>query len=276
MQQNNKALAPILYIPHGGGPLPLLGEPGHTLLVEFLSHIHLQFAKPKAILLISAHYEASIPTVLSGAKPSLFYDYYNFPPAAYEVQYPASGDTDLAQQIVELLGAQGIQAGKDAERGFDHGMFVPLKLMYPDADIPCVELSLLEDMDPAKHIAMGKAIASLRERGVLILGSGSSYHNMQRPRPGLDPSHEALLHFDQWLIETCTNETLSRDIREQRLLHWLDAPHARFCHPREEHLLPLHVCLGAALEDRHNDAGAAELVFNGPMMGRELQAFLWR
>lgn len=275
MNSDSQALAPVLYIPHGGGPLPLLGEPGHAFLIEFLSHIHLQFKKPKAILVISAHYEASIPTVLSGANASLYYDYYNFPPEAYQIQYPASGDTALAQNIVELLGAKNIKAVVDNERGFDHGMFVPLKLIYPDADIPCVELSLIDDMDSAKHIAMGKAIAGLREEGVLILGSGSSYHNMQRPRAGIDPNPEELLQFDQWLIESCTNNSLSKEQREQRLSNWLDAPHARFCHPREEHLLPLHVCLGAALEANNNNA-AAELVFNAPMMGRELQAFLWR
>lgn len=274
MNNDSQVLAPVLYIPHGGGPLPLLGEPGHAFLVEFLSHIHLQFNKPTAILVISAHYEASIPTVLSGANPSLYYDYYNFPPEAYQIQYPALGDAALAQNIIELLAAKDIKAVMDNKRGFDHGMFVPLKLMYPDADIPCVELSLLDDMDPAKHIAMGKAIAALRKEGVLILGSGSSYHNMQRPLPGIDPSSEELLQFDQWLIETCTDKSLSKDAREQRLLHWLDAPHARFCHPREEHLLPLHICLGTALED--SKSGVAELVFNAPMMGRELQAFLWR
>lgn len=268
-------LQPVLYIPHGGGPLPLLGEPGHAQLVKFLKTITTTFKKPSAIVVISAHYEAAVATVLSGANPELYYDYYNFPAEAYEICYPARGNPALAQRVIELLADSDISAVADTQRGFDHGMFVPLKLMYPDADIPCIELSLLEDMSPARHIAMGRAIACLREQGVLILGSGSSYHNMQRLRPGTDPSPAELLQFDQWLIESCSDADLTKSDREQRLLNWLAAPHARFCHPREEHLLPLHVCLGAALQHSKNN-GAAELVFNQPMMGRELQAFLWR
>ena len=233
--------APALYIPHGGGPLPLLGEPGHALLVEFLGHIHQQFTRPKGILVISAHYEASRPQVLGADNTPLYYDYYNFPPEAYTIEYPAKGDPQLSQAVIDLLAAHGIVADRNEARGFDHGLFIPLKLMYPDADIPCVELSLYEDMDPAKHIALGKAIAPLREQGILVLGSGSSYHNMQPPRPGIDPTPAELLRFDQWLIESCTDASLDKAAREQRLLNWLDAPHARFCHPREEHLLPLHV-----------------------------------
>lgn len=268
--------APVLYIPHGGGPLPLLGEPGHALLVEFLSRIPAAFETPKAIVVISAHFEAAVPTVLSAKNPPLYYDYYNFPPESYAFKYAASGDPALAQRIIELLAASGIQATTDSERGFDHGMFVPLTLMYPEADIPCVELSLLSTMDPRQHIELGKAIAALRHEGVMILGSGSSYHNMQSPRPGIDPDPEQLLQFDHWLIDTCTDRKLTDTEREQRLIAWLDAPHARFCHPREEHLLPLHVCMGAVLGYNSAAQCAAELVFNGPMMGRDLQAFLWR
>lgn len=273
---NDNGLAPVLYIPHGGGPLPLLDEPGHALLVEFLARIPAALNKPKAIVVISAHFEAAIPTVLSAKNPPLYYDYYNFPPESYKFQYPASGNPALAQRIIELLDSHCIQAATDSERGFDHGMFVPLTLMYPEADIPCVELSLKANMDPQQHIEIGKAIAALRGSGVMILGSGSSYHNMQPPRPSIDPDPQQLMEFDQWLIETCTDQTLTDAEREQRLINWLAAPHARFCHPREEHLLPLHVCLGAALGHKNNEHSVAELVFNGPMMGRNLQAFLWR
>ncbi len=270
---SNQALSPVLFIPHGGGPLPLLGEPGHRLLIDFLETISARLGRPKAILVISAHWEEPEISMLSGANPPLYYDYYNFPPEAYDIQYPAAGLPELADRVKELLTRSGIPANSSAERGFDHGLFVPLKLMYPQADIPCIQVSLLASMNPAAHIALGKAIAPLRREGVLILGSGSSYHNMQTPRSGIDPGEVEIARFDQWLIETCTGPELSPDDREERLINWLGAPHARFCHPREEHLLPLHVCFGAAFDDA--EVPPAELVFEAPMMGRTMLSFLW-
>jgi aromatic ring-opening dioxygenase catalytic subunit (LigB family) len=251
----------------------LLGEPGHRQLVDFLKTIPDRIEEPKAILVISAHWEEPEASLLSGAKPPLYYDYYGFPPEAYEIQYPAAGLPELAGRVQELLTQSGIAASSKAERGFDHGLFVPLKLMYPRADIPCIEVSLLADMNPAAHIAIGKAIAPLRRDGVLIIGSGASYHNMQAPRAGIDPGEEEIAQFDQWLVETCTAPELGPKDREQRLINWLEAPHARFCHPREEHLLPLHVCFGAAFEGA--EVPPAELVFEAPMMGRTMLSFLW-
>ena len=273
------ALAPVLYIPHGGGPLPLLGEPGHAALVDFLQRIPGQLATPSAVLVISAHWEAPEPAVLQTPAPGLYYDYYNFPEAAYQIDYPLQPEPALAGHMAQLIADAGFPVHSETSRGFDHGVFVPLKLMYPDADVPCIQVSLLDDMDPARHIALGRALQPLRERGVLILGSGSSYHNMQPPRPGIDPGENDIRQFDQWLRDTCSDPALASGERYDRLVNWLDAPHARFCHPREEHLLPLQVCFGAALASAEaagdESLACADCVFDAPMMGRTVLAFLW-
>lgn len=265
--------SPVLYVPHGGGPMPLLGEPSHQALVQFLQHIPQQLGTPRAILLVSAHWETAQPTLTSAAQPALFYDYYGFPPESYSIAYPAPGDPLLAQQVHSLLQAAGFDAQLDAARGFDHGMFIPLKLMYPRAEIPVVQLSLLRSLDPARHIAVGKALASLRDEGVLIIGSGMSFHNMQAFYHTAESEQGGWLReFDQWLRETCCDPRLTVQEREQRLAHWLQAPHARYNHPREEHLLPLHVCFGAALAA----SPQAETVFHATVLGKTVSALLWR
>jgi len=262
--------APVLYIPHGGGPLPLLGDKYHQPMVDFLRSITPRLGKPSAILVISAHWEEPVATITAGANPSLFYDYYGFPDEAYQITYRAPGQPELAQKIFTLLEAHRIPAKLDEERGFDHGLFIPLKIMYPDAAIPCVQLSLLNTLDPAAHVHMGKALAALRKENILILGSGFSFHNLaaffyQRNPDGSDPQNEA---FQQWLIETCTTQQLSQEEREGRLVAWQNAPYARYCHPREEHLLPLHVCAAMA-------GSPAELVFEGEIIEKKAVSFLW-
>jgi aromatic ring-opening dioxygenase catalytic subunit (LigB family) len=264
-------LSAVLYIPHGGGPLPLLGEPGHASLVEFLQRCGASLPRPKAVLVISAHWEEPVPTVLSAAQPELYYDYYGFPPESYRIRYPAPGSPAVADRVIRLLRERGLSAESNAGRGFDHGLFVPLKLLYPDADIPCLQLSLRDSLDPEEHIAIGKALAPLREEGVMFLGSGSSFHNMNAFRhPDQAQSRAMCEAFDGWLGETCCGAPL--DQAETRLRDWRAAPHALYAHPREEHLLPLHVCFGAAAAGgRH-----AERVFHGDVMGYTLSAFLWR
>ncbi len=241
--------ARILYIPHGGGPLPLLGDEGHLELVGFLRSFAASMPRPKAIIVVSAHWEASVPTVTAGTTPSLIYDYYGFPDEAYRLQYPAPGDPSLAGRIKSAFNAAGLTLAMDTDRGFDHGLFVPLALMYPEADTPCVQLSLVRGLDPALHLRIGQALATLRGEDILILGSGFSFHNMQEffRSPGAsgqgDPRNDA---FQIWLAETCGSSTLEPHERLERLTAWEAAPHARYCHPREEHLLPLHICAGAA------------------------------
>lgn len=260
--------APALYIPHGGGPLPLLDDPAHATLTAFLRQCPSLFTRPEAILVISAHWEAPTCTVQSGASPELLFDYYGFPQESYHFQYPAPGQPNLAERAASLLEGAGIPAALDAARGFDHGVFVPLMLMYPDADIPCFQLSLLDTMDPAAHIALGRALAPLRDDGVMILGSGSPFHNMNAFRDG-DSGRERCQAFDDWLFDTCC--TRPADEAAARLVNWEGAPHARYAHPREEHLLPLHVCFGSALEGYR----PAQRVFDGDMMGYKMSAFLW-
>ncbi|MCA9730770.1 MAG: dioxygenase [Deferribacteres bacterium] len=265
----NTELSPVLYIPHGGGPMPLLGDPGHKNMVDFLENITPQLGRPKAILVVSAHWEEKIATITSAAQPSLYYDYSGFPSEAYEITYPAPGDPALAELIFDLLQQQGINARLDNERGFDHGMFVPLKIMYQEATIPCVQLSLVHGLDPALHLHIGEALAVLRKQNVFILGSGFSFHNMRAfftpSADGYDDKNEA---FQQWLVKTCTDKNISSEERNSQLIHWQDAPFARYCHPREEHLIPLHVCAGLANTP-------AELVFGSTILGKKASGFLW-
>ncbi|MBU2863392.1 dioxygenase [Reinekea forsetii] len=235
----------IMYIAHGGGPLPLLGDPAHIELNNQLVSMANSIAKPSAILVISAHWEAQKPTVTAGVSPELIYDYSGFPSEAYSIQYPASGEPALAAAIVESLQKAGIESELDHQRGFDHGVFVPLKLMFPNADIPVVQLSLVNHLNAELHLIIGEALQSLTWDNLLVIGSGFSFHNMQTFfNPQLDPNSEKNKAFDDWLIET-VHQSSSDQGREQ-LTQWQQAPQARFCHPREEHLLPLHVCYGMA------------------------------
>jgi len=272
MNPKSPALSPVLFLPHGGGPLPVLGDKGHEKMVSFLKEIVTKLGEPSAIVVISAHWEEEQATITSNSHPEIIYDYYGFPAEAYTIQYAAPGNPGLAKEIHALLMASGIPAKLDEQRGFDHGLFVPLKLMYPKAQIPCIQLSLLKNLDPRKHIALGKVIASLREKNILIIGSGMSFHNLKTFfSSDIDSSRENDA-FDHWLIETCTDPAISSEAREQRLIEWEKAPFARFCHPREEHLLPLHVCYGIACFG----TPIAKIAFNDQIMGKKVTSLLWQ
>ncbi|MFC1664175.1 DODA-type extradiol aromatic ring-opening family dioxygenase [Pseudomonadota bacterium] len=262
-------LCPVLYIPHGGGPLPLLGDESHQRMVDFLKEITPSLGRPTSILLISAHWEEDQATITSGKSPQLIYDYFGFPEESYNIEYPAIGNSVLAARICRLLEVSGIEVKKDDQRGFDHGMFVPLKIMYPQADIPCVQLSLVQSLDAETHLKIGKALSALREENILVIGSGFSFHNLRAFRANAENlAHDKNDAFEYWLIDTCTSENISSDERNRRLADWEEAPHARYCQPREEHLLPLHVCCGMS-------NSAAKLVFEDKIMGAKASAFLW-
>ena len=264
----SNTLSPVIYLSHGGGPLPLLGDPGHQNLIAILKELTPPI-KPAAILVISAHWEAHQPSITSGAMPSLIYDYYGFPKESYQIRYPAPGSPELARTIFNQLAIAGIDAQLDEHRGFDHGLFVPLKLMYPDADIPCVQLSLVDSLQPDVHINIGKALAELRKANVLIIGSGFSFHNLKAFFTPTTPETQAQNHaFERWLIDTCANPQLTEAEREQRLNHWHNAPAASYCHPRAEHLLPLHVCYGVA-------GTAAKQVFEFDILGKKVSSYVW-
>lgn len=261
----------ILYLSHGGGPLPLLGDPGHSELVEQLQRMATDFIqRPSAILVISAHWEEEQPTIGAVASPDLIYDYSGFPAESYQISYPAQGEPALAEKLSAALQEAGISVQHDAHRGFDHGVFVPLKLMYPDADIPVLQLSLVKSLDAQQHLRIGQALKLLEYDNLLIVGSGFSFHNMRaffsRDNPEQNTQSQA---FEGWLKATLCDPGLSEAERYQRLAQWQQAPHARFCHPREEHLLPLHVCYGAA-------GRASDLYQSAQVLGKTAGLFYWR
>ena len=268
MTHEQQAKAQIVYFSHGGGPLPILGDPSHQAMIDFMTTLPSRLRKPDAILVISAHWEEAQATLTGAASPSLFYDYYGFPDEAYTLTYPAPGSPDLAQKIADMLETHDIPAKIDEKRGLDHGLFIPLKLMYPQADIPSLQLSLVRGLNPKAHIALGKALRGLINQNILIVGSGFSFHNMQAfSWDGLSAPDPANDDFQNWLIEVCADQ-ISEVEREARLIEWEKAPSARYCHPREEHLLPLHVCQGIA-------GKPARLIFDNFILGKRAVAFLW-
>ncbi|MBW8744202.1 MAG: dioxygenase [Sphingomonas sp.] len=246
---------PSLFIPHGGGPCFFLNPdnscpPAWTRMRDYLASILPSLPeKPKAILIVSGHWEEADFTVHTGAQPSLLYDYGGFPPHTYLLDWDAPGAPGLAQQVKGRLEAAGFSVAENDTRGWDHGVFIPMKVAVPDADIPTVQLSLRKSLDPADHIRAGEALAALRDEGVLIVGSGMSFHNMRAL--GQDVTAQADM-FDDALSAAVTDPDPEQ--RRTRVTAWASLPQARFAHPREEHLIPLMVALGAGGDDpaRHD------------------------
>jgi aromatic ring-opening dioxygenase catalytic subunit (LigB family) len=221
---------------------------------------------PQAMVVISAHWEEAAFTASSAAAPHLIYDYSGFPEHTYQLTWPAPGEPRLAARVAALLGQAGLPTAIDARRGFDHGVFVPLKLIFPEARIPVVSLSLAISpggyFDPALHLAAGRALALLRDEGVLLIGSGMSFHNLRRY---LQPETVASARaFDSWLTRAVESPSTERDAL---LTGWSTAPFARFSHPREEHLLPLMVMAGAGGE------APGKRIFGDEPMGAALSAY---
>lgn len=202
---------------------------------------HLLEEKPRAVLVITAHWQTAEISVSSNPHPSMIYDYGGFPEQTYKITYPAPGSPELAEHISQLINESGICCKTDPNRGFDHGTFVPMSVIFPDADLPIVQLSIHRDNDPALHLALGRALSTLRNNGVLIIGSGLSYHNLQNFGPMAKQSSK---EFDDWLQQTLCHSAAKERIN--RLLAWEQAPSARQAHPDEDHLLPLMVTVGAA------------------------------
>jgi aromatic ring-opening dioxygenase catalytic subunit (LigB family) len=270
MSQSGKRL-PTLFISHGGGPWPFMesafGPPGMwDGLDAYLRGIdHDIGRRPQAVLVISAHWEEMRPTVNSGRQPPLLFDYYGFPEHTYRLSYPAPGSPVVAARVRELLAGAGIEPAEDAARGFDHGVFIPFMLIYPKADVPIVQLSLQRDLDPAFHLAIGRALAPLRDEDVLIVGSGLSYHNLRRLMSMDEQVIRDAEAFDGWLSEVVAQPDATE--RERRFIAWETAPGARACHPRSEHLLPLFVAAGAAGDDRGRRS------YSDHMLGKAVSAF---
>ena len=266
------ARMPTVFLPHGGGTWPFMPDPDNLYgrMDPYMRGLaDIPATRPRAVLIVSAHWEAPKPTVMSHRSPPMLYDYYNFPPETYEVKWPAPGAPELADEVRAQLEGAGIATDADAERGFDHGTFVPMALAYPEADVPTLQLSLRADLDPKRHLEMGRALAPLRDRGVFIVGSGMSYHNLRalmsfyRHRDAQSGLLSDSTAFDDWLAESVG---LDADRRDTRLAEWAKAPSARACHPREEHLLPLHVVAGAAGDD------PATLPYRDVLLGARVSA----
>lgn len=252
---------PTYFISHGGGPWPWMKQqiPHLEQLEASLQAIPQAIGvTPKAILVISGHWEESNLTVMASAMPPMIYDYYGFPEHTYHIQYPAPGSPTVADRVQELLLQAGLPVNVDPLRGFDHGTFVPLAVAYPQANVPVVQLSMRSDYDPAFHLAVGRAIAPLRHEGVLIMGSGLSYHNLRyMGAQAKMPSQE----FDDWLTQVLCH--CAGAARNQHLINWSHAPSARIAHPREDHLVPLFVAVGAAEAELGDRTYHEEDVFGG-------------
>lgn len=258
---SSDALLPTYFLSHGGGPWPYVPEMRSAmhLLERSLQDIPRQIGtRPEAVLIVSGHWEDEAFAVASSPRPPMLYDYHGFPPYTYEVRYQAPGAPALARRIAALIEAAGLPARLDAERGFDHGTFVPLQVIYPAADVPVVQVSLQHDLDPRRHLALGRALTPLRREGVLIIGSGQSYHNMRRFGKAARAPSAA---FDQWLQDTLVHADAAE--RVARLAAWASAPAARLAHPREEHLIPLMIAAGAAEADPARCTYHEEGIFGG-------------
>jgi len=252
---------PAIFLPHGGGPCFFMDwtwGPADTwkCTQSFLESLADALpAGPKALLVISGHWEEPAFTAGSGAQPPLIFDYSGFPEHTYRLSWPAPGDPALASRVSTLLKEAGLPAATDPSRGYDHGVFVPLKVVFPQARIPVVTLSLAASLDPALHIAAGQALAPLRDEGVLIVASGMSFHNLRayfnpqvRRRAGA---------FDAWLTRAVESPACERN---ELLKNWRSAPFAAYAHPREEHLAPLFVAAGAG-----GDAPGRQIFTDEPM-----------
>ncbi len=241
---NDETVFPTYFISHGGGPWFWLEEqkPFYANLKKSLRAMPAEVGStPKAILVVSGHWEEDDFAVMTRPQPPMIYDYVGFPEHTYRVKYDAPGSPEIAARVLELLRNAGFETHGDAERGFNHGTFVPLAAAYPAADVPVLELSIRKDYDPETHLAVGRVLAPLRREGVLIVGSGLSYHNLRQfGAQARVPSHE----FDRWLTEAVCESAAGE--RSEKLRRWANAPSARLAHPREDHLIPLMVAVGAA------------------------------
>ena len=251
---------PTYFISHGGGPWPWMEEMAPAMQrAAPVAGRHTGPAGPNAQSRSHGHRALGRPCLHLGRQPSpgMVYDYGGFPAHTYQVVYPAPGAPDLALRVQGLLEAAGLPVALDAQRGYDHGTFVPLAVMFPEAKVPVLQMSLRAGLDPAEHLALGRALAPLRDEGVLIVGSGLSYHNLRQfGRAGQAPSQA----FDAWLQGAMA---ASPAARTQALLNWEQAPSARSSHPREEHLLPLMVAVGAAEAETASCVYHEEHVFGG-------------
>ncbi|KAH7403767.1 Extradiol ring-cleavage dioxygenase, class III enzyme, subunit B [Cadophora sp. MPI-SDFR-AT-0126] len=257
-------LAPAVFFTHGAGPLPALDEPENAQIGAFLRSFEPQFDGVKGIVIFTAHWANEQVQISSGAAPELYFDYQGFPPAAFEFRYPAPGDPGLAQEVQNLLAAAGIPSSLNSTRGWDHGVFIPLLLSRPKADIPVVQVSIKKNNIAADHVAIGVALQSLRKKGIAIVGSGASFHNMNAAvgamRTG-KPMERSSIEFESTVKNVCCSPKAKRN---EKLARWEEFPDARFAYPddgSEDHFMPLCIASGAGSD------GPGKVIFEGMLLG---------
>ncbi|CAH0018159.1 unnamed protein product [Clonostachys rhizophaga] len=279
------ALAPVIALSHGGGPLPILGDPDHKTIIDSLEKripkllsLDSPANRPRAIVLVTAHWQTKSPAISSGAQPDLIYDYYGFPPESYELKYPAKGDPAIAAEIADLLKAEGFNNTRlDPRRGFDHGVFVPMTLARPQADVPIVQMSVLETEDPESHLRIGRALQKLREKNIAIVGSGfASFHNIRimMAMRHANPVQKAEVRGISEAWNGALAEALKGTESEKRwggIQQWKSFPGSQVMHPpgASEHLTPLIVCAGAAAD------GEVTKSYKDEYLGVDILTFYW-
>lgn len=267
-------IAPAMFVNHGGGPMPLLGDKDHAGLTVFLRDgvkKHLNLEEVKAIVLVTAHWEENVVTISSGKHHNLYFDYYGFPPESYKYRYDAPGDPELAERIHDSLKKSGINSKLDPKRGWDHGVFVPMMLINPAANVPIIQVSVLNNQDAEQHYKLGEALHQFRKEGVAILGSGMSYHNMREFMYSRGKSSVVNKEFDDYLNQVCTAER--EEDRKQGLISWRKQKGATEAHPMHaaEHFMPLIVIAGAG------GSQPGQRIFNWDMGGTfRLSGFVWK
>lgn len=267
-------VAPAVFVNHGGGPMPLLGDKDHLGLTKFLRDElkkEVNLKDLKAIILVTAHWEEDVVTISSGEHHDLYFDYYGFPPESYKYKYSAPGSPDLANRISKALEQNGVKSRLDPKRGWDHGVFVPMMLINPNADIPIVQVSVLRNQDPEQHYKLGQVLKQFRKEGVAIIGSGMSYHNMREFMYSSRTGKVVNKQFDDFLNEICTSD--DEAVRRNGLLNWRDQPGASQAHPPRaaEHFMPLIVVAGAG------GAKAGQRIFKWDMSDTfRLSGFIWK
>ncbi|TID18051.1 Extradiol ring-cleavage dioxygenase class III enzyme subunit B [Venturia nashicola] len=268
----------VVSFAHGGGPLPLMNDPMTKEIIYSLKNrvpkiLRLDTPKaPRAIILITAHWSEKVPTISNADKHKLYYDYGGFPPEMYKVKYDAPGSPAVAKEVFDTLQTAGLKPDTNSERGWDHGVFVPMILVYPKANIPIIQLSVLSSEDPATHIKMGEALSILRESNIAIIGSGfSSFHNLRLMFSGIHEDSSFRRRNKDWnnAVKAAIEEE-DVEKRKEKLGDWRKFPNAYEMHPRggAEHFLPLVVCAGAG------GAGKAKS-YTDKFLGLDMYSFYW-
>jgi 4,5-DOPA dioxygenase extradiol len=233
---------PIIFLSHGAPTLMIEDVPAR----DFIKGLGPRLRPARAVLCISAHWETERPSITAVEMPTTIHDFFGFPEQLYRLDYPAHGSPELAMEVRKVLSDAGIASDLDRSRGLDHGAWVPLSLMFPEADVPVIQLSIQHHLDPAKHYELGRALAPLMKEGILILGSGGAVHPLGYFTPRFDgsPPERWAIDFERWLTEK-----VEKKDHQALMAYRQQAPYPERAHPRPDHYMPLLVAAGAAGTD---------------------------